>query len=475
MRRKQLPRETPLKSVFELSKQLFFPSGKSKKGLLFLMQTVLCDSYQDEIDELDSSTIESYLNAQCLKTPKFYLKTKLSSYMDSIYDSSEDDFDLGTNFMFSTPDSLTDLEVSLDSWENVLHPLKRNKVERNLKDLSDSICLDTGGADLIKESLQERRNIVKQQDNEFQQSLKSDREKATGNIARKSENLIERMQGWKRMLKTEPSLQDECIVAVVNHITKGRIQRFFYSDEKCCVLYYWIGSIAPEPEFFTLCIDKPDNVLKADISIVAAERNVIMMNVTDDQPIFFSQLVAGAQNTHGYQEQLQVEPQRISDCSSTIQSEGSSHCSDELKIYCPVCGQIQNVSTIEVHASNCADRTYIEVYESDEHEDDERKEVVTNKDTVKSLKEDEVIPALKNVMKESIEISEDKALLLKIRKNHCFLDFCNSFGKLWIRSKIGSVFQIKFYGQSGIDLGGLRREFFTGKFYTFFPVCFPFF
>ena len=40
------------------------------------------------------------------------------------------------------------------------------------------------------------------------------------------------------MLKTEPSLHDECIVTVVNHITKGRIQRFFYSNE-CYVLYYW--------------------------------------------------------------------------------------------------------------------------------------------------------------------------------------------------------------------------------------------
>ena len=88
----------------------------------------------------------------------------------------------------------------------MIHPLKRNKVERNVKDLSDLICLDTGGTDLIKESLQERRDVVKQQDREFQQSLKADREKATRNIAGKSENLIERMQSWKRMLKTEPSL-----------------------------------------------------------------------------------------------------------------------------------------------------------------------------------------------------------------------------------------------------------------------------
>ena len=60
------------------------------------------------------------------------------------------------------------------------------------------------------------------------------------------------------------------------------------------VMYCIIGSITPEPEFFTLRIDKPDNVLKPDISIVAAERNAIMTNVTDDQPIFFSQLVARA-------------------------------------------------------------------------------------------------------------------------------------------------------------------------------------
>ena len=86
-----------------------------------------------------------------------------------------------------------------------------------------------------------------------------------------------------------------------------------------------------------------------------------------------------------------------------------------------LCGQIQDVSTIEVHASNCSDRTYIEVYESDEHEDDERMEVVTNKDTVKHFKEDEVIPALKKVLKESIEISEDKVLLLKIKKESLFL------------------------------------------------------
>ncbi|KAH3689125.1 hypothetical protein DPMN_168582 [Dreissena polymorpha] len=56
-------------------------------------------------------------------------------------------------------------------------------------------------------------------------------------------------------------------------------------------------------------------------------------------------------------------------------------------------------------------------------------------------------------------------LLLEVRRNHVMKD---ALGTLrYSQSDLSSKLQIKFIGEAGVDLGGLRREFFSLLAYQF--------
>ena len=137
---------------------------------------------------------------------------------------------------------------------------------------------------------------------------------------------------------------------------------------------------------------------------------------------------------------------------------------------CPVCGTRQlSRRLLELHATQCADNKFIEVYDIDDSSDD-----------YEDLPEATLQPMIDNSIKQECDIDtetfiqhikcelekctvEQKALKLKVRRGSAFTDFCERLDKKWIAKNIGWQLSIEFYGEIGIDQGGPKRDFFSGR------------
>ena len=60
----------------------------------------------------------------------------------------------------------------------------------------------------------------------------------------------------------------------------------------------------------------------------------------------------------------------------------------------------------------------------------------------------------------SANIVESMGILLKIRRNHSFTDFYKKFKQPLTQQKVGASIMVSYYGESGIDQGGINRECF---------------
>ena len=267
-----------------------------------------------------------------------------------------------------------------------------------------------------------------------------------------------RQLSWAASLREEATIEDDFITVVVNHVTKGRTSRFFFSDEKVRSVYLWVGSLSPYPEYFTLSLKKPDNILHPSEGINTVERNIIMMNsVENDPPKFFQELIGNPSNVTEV-----IDAQQM----STSMPANMESQSDRL-LSCPICGERKSAKEIETHASNCAERKYIQIQDSDDSETDENDTVTfKGEKAAHTVNEGDVLLKLQDKIREIFDAAKKKGVSIKVRRNFEFSDFCERFSKQWIRNSIGNIFVVKYFGESGIDEGGLRREFFTGDFFS---------
>ena len=83
--------------------------------------------------------------------------------------------------------------------------------------------------------------------------------------------------------------------------------------------------------------------------------------------------------------------------------------------------------------------------------------------SMKSRKD--ILLTIKSVIKSSCVVDESAyPLKLNIRKNFEFKDFFHFFNKKWNCSKKkDKLYEISFIGESGVDIGELSREFYSGK------------
>jgi len=61
-------------------------------------------------------------------------------------------------------------------------------------------------------------------------------------------------------------------------------------------------------------------------------------------------------------------------------------------------------------------------------------------------------------------INTDEVITIKIRRNFFFEDFRKHFNKKWNNKKKNCRYEILFLGESGVDTGGVSREFYSGMF-----------
>ena len=180
---------------------------------------------------------------------------------------------------------------------------------------------------------------------------------------------------WKAALKREANIEDDFVTVAINHFTKGRITQFFFSDEKIFAIYLWIGSLSPFPEYFTLSLIKPENILHPNESVETVERNIIMMNIIENEPPdFFNDLLSVGS---------------VDDSSSAYAS--ASRTAVDIILYCPICNERKSAAEIQYHAANCAARKYLEIEDSDNNDTDEKDAIVVEKEeAVENIDETEI-------------------------------------------------------------------------------------
>ena len=239
---------------------------------------------------------------------------------------------------------------------------------------------------------------------QYAHSLVTDQKKNIIEEQEKSKiiQLKARQLSWKAALKREANIEDDFVAVAVNHVTKGRITRFFFSDEKVFAIYLWIGSLSPFPEYFTLSLIKPENILNPNKSVETVERN-IMMNITENEPpdLFNDLLSVGS----------------VEDSSSACASVNkASRTAVDILLNCPIHSERKNAAEIEYHAANCAARKYIEIEDSDNSDTDENDAIIVEKEeAVQNIDETEITVILENKIREIYNASEKKGLSIKVR------------------------------------------------------------
>ena len=66
-------------------------------------------------------------------------------------------------------------------------------------------------------------------------------------------------------------------------------------------------------------------------------------------------------------------------------------------------------------------------------------------------------------MNNGFDVDRQSKLQLKIRRRFCFDDFIKCFSKKWNANKKKYLYSVTFIGESGLDTGGVSREFYSGK------------
>ena len=415
-----------LKEVFDHAKSLYFPNGKSRKyGSTSVYNIKFYGADGKEITDFQS-TLEHYMQENSFKICKFVLKTEKFVFPAFNWENSSDS---DSDFLES-PSMIPKQSTPL------------------VTQCEDSIP----GTSSLSEHIKQRRLLIQQQDVNFHKSLEADKEKQHMTIER--DRLEEKRKKHESYIKLEPSLNEECILVAVNHISDGRVQRFFLVTDLFESVYHWIGSFVKTPEYFSLCFDFAGNTISPNSSVTVADRRVVMMNTETAEVVelFDSHITVNDDST-----ELPKTPEIRTSSSSNLPSETLQ------TLRCPVCGIAQDPRIIEAHAAACADQTFIQVLESDSDSDTEMPSIIDSSEKKPTeITYSDVCSSLKTILTQKTAVDTSMGVSLKVRRNHCFTDFCNRVKLAWVRQKIGSLFVVSFYGETGIDQGGLRREFFSG-------------
>ena len=86
----------------------------------------------------------------------------------------------------------------------------------------------------------------------------------------------------------EPSVADDHVVVIAQHISEGRKVRMFRPSDSFLAVYDWFGSENLEPEFFSLSFEPTSPPIFPDKSVRLAERRIVYMKESES-PIPLSQ------------------------------------------------------------------------------------------------------------------------------------------------------------------------------------------
>ena len=79
-----------------------------------------------------------------------------------------------------------------------------------------------------------------------------------------------------------------------------------------------------------------------------------------------------------------------------------------------------------------------------------------------SLSRNDIAAIIFSVVNNDCRVINDFSIKVNIRLGFYFEDFVKAFNKKWIIGKRNHKYCISFVGKSGIDTGGVSREFYSG-------------
>ncbi|PFX18413.1 hypothetical protein AWC38_SpisGene17223 [Stylophora pistillata] len=266
-------------SIIEAGKELFFPGGISSFGSIDMMEFTLANYKEDTISNVVVRgsvlpfTLQRYLNATKLPRARLYLASKQKQC------ESEEDGDHSL------------LQPMLD-----LTNIRRHHPEEDTtfpeSPMVDQDQASDEGKDVILlssvTSLKANRDLVAEQDKDYQYSLLADqkkeeerREKLLSEIgyAEQQEQLRQ-----ARLHRVPDVPKGGSIVLIqVRHVTLGVIKRNFSSNDKMWSVYDWVGSLSLLPPYFELS-DFRGQVLRPEQSVMEGEKSTLNMSASECTP-----------------------------------------------------------------------------------------------------------------------------------------------------------------------------------------------
>ena len=311
-----------LEDIFQYFKQVFFPSGRKRGHLSLSLNSTsikFCSCANEVITDL-SYSIDNYMKNNSLKRAKFIIQAKAMSKLQKYdSDSSLSDFDMESannriehkrsqNRWNISPVSRTRqscINLFDDSCEDFdeqqmqkigNETFSSESINKNLRKKKTRSC-NYSGNDIvplesalssfseISNKLHETRVLKERQNREYESSLEADRKKAEEREAtQKRMEYLDNLKVYRQSkLKTEPYITEDSVLVSGLHTTLGKKQRFFDSDEKCCQIYHWVGSLSAELEFFHLhykrsSIVPSSYVLDPNLNVTAVETTILTMS-----------------------------------------------------------------------------------------------------------------------------------------------------------------------------------------------------
>ena len=133
-------------------------------------------------------------------------------------------------------------------------------------------------------------------------------------------------------------------------------------------------------------------------------------------------------------------------------------------MHCPICNNLFSVSTIEEHADLCLENKNKFFFKRQPKIGDEERSVsmIDEKTEMRGhLDQTQLVSAIYRQL-HKCEINEENELTINVRKGFCFKDFLKTFPNSWNIKRMRNKYSITFIEESGIDTGGVSREFYSG-------------
>lgn len=246
--------------LIDAGRKWFFPDGRSSFGTADNMKFGLADFKRQPLTKCDGDaeiTLGAYAQKNGFKSRVRLYMTSDSRVEEVATSSSDEDpvswEDPHTSTPLVTSNSVTDSSLKGTSQERFRLKDEQDKAYR------ESLAMDIKKRDdRVREQLLETDEMEKIMRQEQLRSTRANR------------------------VPPEPNIEEDHVVVLVRHITRGVVSRMFFKNATLAQVYDWVGSIQIVPEYFRLTTPISGKLLLPENPITEAAKCVLNMCETED-------------------------------------------------------------------------------------------------------------------------------------------------------------------------------------------------